>query len=167
MKRIILFLAVILFGVVLCAQNSAYGKQIYKDYGTFRMMTDGGNIISVSAFATIENDENVNHEAVEVQQVKKYNKDNVQLLSAKLTEYHYELYMVSKSVFDSDTTSTWLYGTRIFVNGIDVLEKQFSDGFVVSIKTEPTLIYTYHSKNKDLEFEITFEKSVYEPRTRK
>jgi len=44
---------------------------------------------------------------------------------------------------------------------------QFPDGFVASISTIPTLIYTYHSIKPDVEFEIKWEKSVYEPRIRK
>ena len=82
-------------------------------------------------------------------------------------KYHYELYVVSKSIYNGDTTNTWLYGVKIFVNGEDVLVNQFPDGFIISIKTEPTLIHTHHAFNKDVAFEIKWEKAIYEPRIRK
>ena len=42
MKKLIFVLALILFGAGLYAQSSAYTKEIYKDYGTFKLETDDG-----------------------------------------------------------------------------------------------------------------------------
>lgn len=161
MKKLILFLGLLLLTTNLFAQKSAYNKTIYKDYGTFKV-ENGNNLISISAFITIE-DENdvVSHDNKTVKQ-KKYEQS---IYDEK--KYHYELYMVSKSIFEGDTTSTWLYGVKIFINGEDVLNKQFPNGFIISIKTIPTLIHTHHSYTKDVKFEIKWEKAVYEPRIRK
>jgi len=147
----------------LSAQNSVYSKTIHQDYGTW-MVRNGDNIVSISAFSTIEEVDPDFHEDRGVQ-YRELKQEKAVKISP--TTYYYELYMVSKSVYEGDTTNTWLYGTKIFVNGDYVLENQFPDGFVISIKTEPTLIHTYHSLNSDVNFEVTWEKSVYEPRIRK
>lgn len=143
-------------------QTSAYEKPIHRDFGTFKVVS-GRNVVSVSAFATIEKVDPATHFDEVVQNKAMKEQKNVVLK----TLYHYELYLVSKSIFERDTTSTWLYGTRIFIGGVDILSNQFPDGFVASISTIPTLIYTYHSTKPDVEFEIKWEKSVYEPRIRK
>ena len=165
----ILFLIAFLFVIGLSAQNSAYERPIYRDYGTFKI-TDGRNVVSVSAFVTIEkvdpltHVDDVDNNALQMQKTQKMQKNAV--IEPKIL-YHYEVYLVSKSIFEGDTTSTWLYGTKIFINGEDVLINQFPDGFVVSIRTVPTSIYTYHSTKSDAEFEIKWEKAIYEPRIRK
>jgi len=166
MKKLILLFALLLLCFGLCAQNSAYNKTIYRDFGTFKVVS-GNNVVSVSAFATIEKVDPATHvdEGVEYKELKQQ-KLQKEIVIPK-TLYHYELYLVSKSVYQGDTTSTWLYGTRIFINGEDMLESQFPDGFVIAIKTEPTSVYTYHSTKPDVNFEIKWEKAIYEPRIRK
>jgi hypothetical protein len=163
MKKLIFVLSLILFGVGLNAQNSAYGKEIYKDYGTFKLETDDGHLVSLGAFTTIDEESKIVHVDMNVGS-KRNVKEN---LGIPVTEYHYELYLVSKSVFEGDTTNTWVSGLRIYVDGEDILENQFPDGMVVSIGTEPTLIYTHHCENEFCEFELTWERAIYEPRTRK
>jgi hypothetical protein len=164
--RIIIVLILLLITFFLCAQTSAYNKIIYRDYGTFKLVS-GNNVISISAFATIEEIDSaiyVNDIQNNTLQVQKMQKN---VIIEPKTLYHYELYLISKSIFERDTTSTWLYGTRIFVDGEDVLANQSPNGFVVSIKTTPTSIYTYYSGRPDVKFEIKWEKAIYEPRIRK
>lgn len=163
MKKLFFALALILFNVGLFAQNSAYAKEIYRDYGTFRLVTDEGNIVSLSAFATVQAEELVVHEEVvlnkrELKQLK-YEEPEV--------EYHYELYLVSKSIFEGDTTNTWVHKLKIYVDDEDVLINQFPEGFTMSVGTEPTLVYTHHDTNKFCDFELTWENAIYEPRIRK
>lgn len=156
MKKLIIFFLFLLLSIGLYSQNSVYNKKIHKDYGTWSVRNDE-HIISVCAFVTIEIENDVIHEN-ELEKAK---------IVAPEIKYHYELYMVSKSIYEGNTTNTWLYGMRIYVSGNDVLINQFPDGFLISIKTEPTLIHTHHSYKTDVEFEITWEKSIYEPRIRK
>lgn len=127
------------------------------------MVKDGENMISISAFCTVEIGDPNFHEnkGVQYRELKQEKIVKPKIICV------YELYMVSKSVYEGDTTNTWLYGTKIFVNGKYVLENQFPDGFVISIKTEPTLIHTHRSTNTNMDFDIKWEKSVYEPRIRK
>ena len=159
----ILFLALILFGAGLYAQNSAYTKNIYRDYGTFRLVTDDGNIVSLSSFVTIQEEQQAIHreEVVKQKALKQLKYEESK------TKYHYELYLVSKSVYQGDTTKTWVHRLKIFVDGEDMLKNQFPDGQILSVGTEPTLIYMHHSVNKFCEFELTWERAIYEPRIRK
>ena len=164
MKRVSLFLIALFFTISLFAQNSAYDKTIHRDYGTFRVINNE-NIVSVSAFCTIE----LFVEEIEYQEPIRLKESKIRKLGTvePTQNYRYELYLVSKSVFDGDTTNTWLYGTKIFIDGEYVLEKQFPDGFIISIKTVPTLVHTHNAFNEFTEFEITWEKAIYEPRIRK
>ena len=163
MKRLIFILALILFGGGLFAQNSAYTKEIYEDYGTFKLETDDGNIVSLGAFTTIDEEKNVVHvkEGLNKKETKQ-----MQYAEPEI-EYHYELYLVSKSIYEGDSTDTWVKGLRIYVDGKDVLINQFPEGMTLSIGLEPTLVYTHHHTNQFCEFEVTWERAIYEPRTRK
>jgi len=163
MKKLIFVLVLFLFGTGLYAQNSAYGKTIHQDYGTFRIVSDEGNIVSLSAFVTIEEEEYVSHveENMSKKEIKQLTYTEPEI------EYRYELYIVSKSVFEGDTTNSWIYKLRIYVDDEDVLAEQFPDGHTLLINTEPILIYTHHDTNKFTNFELTWEKAIYEPRTHK
>jgi hypothetical protein len=165
MKKLIFVLALILFGAGLYAQNSAYTKEIYKDYGTFKLETDDGHVVSMGAFTTIEEELNTVH--VPLETGGKRSLKNKKLEMMPVFEYHYNLYLVSKSMFEGDTTNTWVSGLRIYVDEEDILENQFPDGMTLSIGTEPTLIYTHHCENEFCEFEVTWERAIYEPRIRK
>ena len=145
MKNIFLSILIIFFSISLYGQNSAYGKKIYEDYGTWVVKNDN-NCISISAFCTVENEDTI----IKINQ------------SDYKTQYKYEVYLVSKSIYDSNKTNTWLYGTKIYIDGKNILENQFPDGFVILIKTKPTLIYTYHSIENNVKFEIKWDKSIYE-----
>lgn len=165
MKKLMFVLALMLFSTGLFAQSSAYTKEIYKDYGTFKIETNEGNIVSLGAFTTITEEENVIHEIDMNVGSKRNVRENLQTMP--VTEYHYDIYLVSKSLFEGDSTNTWVKGLRIFVDGEDILGDQLPEGMTVSIGVEPTLIYTHHCENQFCEFEVTWEAAVYEPRIRK
>lgn len=165
MKKLIFVLALILFGAGLYAQNSAYTKEIYEDYGTFKLVTDDNNVVSLGAFVTIEEELKSVHMSIE--SGGKRSAKNKNLENMPQWEYHYEIYLISKSIFEEDTTNTWVTKLKIYANGEEVFENQFPDGFTVSIGTEPTLVYTHHTTEQHCEFELTWERAIYEPRTRK
>lgn len=163
MKRILFVLALILFSIGLNAQNSAYTKEIYRDYGTFKLETDDGHVVSLGAFVTIQEEELILHEN---ESLSKKEMKQMQYQEPEI-EYHYELYLVSKSIYEGDSTNTWVKGLRIYVDGENTLSEQFPEGITISIGTEPTLIYTHHCENQFCEFEVTWERAIYEPRIRK
>jgi len=165
MKKLLFVLALMLFGGGLFAQSSAYSKEIYKDYGTFKLETDEGNTVSLGAFTTINEEQVAAHEIDMNIGSKRNVKENLQM--PPVTEYHYELYLVSKSIYEGDSTDTWVKGLRIYVDGEDILSEQFPEGMTLSIGVEPTLIYTHHCDNQFCEFEVTWERAIYEPRIRK
>jgi len=170
MKRLILFFITLFLVVGLHAQNSAYSETIHEDYGTFKMETDEGNIISVAAFTTIELVDPASHkdgEELNVTLKLKKSGGNSVAKELPLPEYHIDIYLVSKSVFEGEGTSTWLDGVKIFIDGVDIRKDQFPDGFLVSVKTVPTQIHGFHTTNKDVNIEIIWETALYEPRIRK
>jgi hypothetical protein len=170
MKKLILFFITLFLCAGLSAQNSAYEKTIHEDYGTFRMETDDGNVISVGAFTTIEIVDPTAHNDDEVLDVTlnlKQGGGDSKRKELPVPEYHIDIYLVSKSIYDGEGTSTWLDGVKIFIDGKDVRGEQFPDGFLVSVKTEPTLIHSHHTRYKNVDIEIIWETAIYEPRIRK
>ena len=125
-------------------------QTISPDYGTWKIQVNNDEI-SIIAYSITKKIKN---------NIIKY----TQNYYPKFQKYRHELYLVSKSVFNGDTTNTWIYGTKIFIDDIEVTKKQFPDGFIFSIKIEPTLIYWFETKNKLINFIVTWEKSMYEPR---
>jgi len=170
MKKLILFFITLFLVVGLYAQNSAYSENILKDYGTFKLETDEGNIISVGAFTTVELVNPTHHDGNDELNVTlklKKGAGNSKQQELLVPEYHIDIYLVSKSVFEGEGTSTWLDGVRIFIDSVDIRKDQFPDGFLVSVKTVPTLIHSFHTNNKSVDIEITWETALYEPRIRK
>ena len=167
MKKLILFFITIFLVAGLHGQKSAYEKEVLQDYGTFRMETEDGNVISVGAFTTIEFVDPAIHndDVISVTKQTKLNKKSEAIL--ELPEYHIDIYLVSKSIFEGEETSTWLDGVKIFIDGEDVRGVQFPDGFLVSVKTEPTLVHSHHTRNRNIDIEIIWETAIYEPRIRK
>lgn len=168
MKKILFYLIAILFSTGVFAQTEAPVKKIYRDLGVVRIDKPDG-VVSVGAYITIEKEYIYDHVQNNIREVKQevYNKKRYEQELAPEMVYHYEIYFVSRSIFDDDTTSTWIHGLKIFVDGKQQLIKQFPEGFMTSIKTEPTLVYTHHSESDDVYFNIEWDKILYEPRIRK
>jgi len=125
------------------------GKKNYKDLGTWKLEING-NELRISAFATIE-------KIIDVKK-KEITED---------TKYKYEVYLISKSKYENEITSTWIYGGKIFVNEEEVTYKQFPYGFTVLIKTQPTLVWHDIIDKDDIEIKIDWEEAKFENRIRK
>jgi len=174
MKKLLLFFISLLIVTNIVSQNSIYNehRKIHQDYGTFILHYEN-NIISVSGYVTIEE---IDSEAFYDKKfqtnstiVKKNWVNEIGSTGSKKNKkyYHYDLYLVSKSIFNGKPTNTWLYGTKILIDSVNVLVDQFPDGFIVSIGVNPTKIYSYNSDKPDIKFEINWAKSVYETKTPK
>jgi len=126
-------------------------KSLHEDYGTW-VMEQAGNTISLKAYVTVEEETNCKT-----------------LTKLDTICYKYKLYLVSKSKYKGDVTSTWVYGGRVVANKVELTSKQFPEGFIILVGVKPTLIYTYETNNKDnnINLGITWDKAVYEPRIRK
>jgi hypothetical protein len=141
MKKIFSLIILILLTLNLFTQTQS--KSQYKDFGTVEISNENNNIISIKASTTVETfiDEN------------------------DANYYRYELILESKSYYNGTKTSTWLYNTKIFINTTEVTKNQFPDGFLILINIKPTTVYWYETYETDgIEFNITWEKSIYETR---
>jgi len=141
MKKI--FSLIILTLLTLNIFSQSQSKSQYNDFGVVEISNENNNIVGVKAYTTLETfiDEDGNY------------------------YYRYELILESKSYYNGKKTSTWLYNTKIFINTIEITKNQFPDGFMLSINVEPTMVYWYETYTKDgVEYDITWEKSIYETR---
>lgn len=147
MKKIALLLISFLITIAVTAQEPVQTKPIYRDYGTWSIQVEG-NTIGVHAYVT--------RERIYPQTKNQYIQE--------AQKYRYELYLESKSIFRGSSTSTWLYGARVFINGREVTYQNYPQGFTVAVAIEPTLIYWYEVSMDNLEMAITWENAVYENR---
>ena len=148
MKKIALFLIGFLITIAASAQEPLQTKPIYKDYGTWSIDVEG-NTVGVRAYITKE---------------KIYTPTKKQQYVQEAQKYRYELYLESKSVYRGERTSTWLYGARVYINGREVTYQNYPEGFTVSIKTKPTMVYWFEVPMENLDMAITWESAVYENR---
>jgi uncharacterized membrane protein len=130
-------------------------KPIYQDFGTWSLDV-GNDKVAIHAYATIE--------LIEKEVTNSYaQKEMMPTLVQR-----YELYLISESIYDGEATSTWIYGARVFINGDEVTKKQFPEGFILSVGTEPTLVYWYETPPVEgLAIYISWNNAVYETRIRK
>lgn len=83
-------------------------------------------------------------------------------------KYMYTLTAVSKSVHQGYYTQTWLYGNRIFYNGIDYTAQEFPQGMTTYVQTYPTAIYTIYSNDEHIPaFGMQWQSSAYENRIKR
>lgn len=164
-KRIVLRVVVVLIflSMAMFLNGQETEKMIYRDYGTW-MVPHDGNKVGFSAFSTVESITKTvpkNIEQLNTFAQKKSNQPEFE----KNVVYKYELYLTSKSVYEGDSTGTWIYGTRVFINDVELSKKNYPNGFMVYVDTIPTLVYWYElPKRLDYEFTIKWESAVYEPR---
>ena len=131
--------------------NDVHGE-LYQEYGEW-VLIDGANKVSIEAFSTVE---------------KTWERQSKSAFAEKKTlesKFHYDLYLTSKSIYLGDTTSTWIYGARIYIDGKEVTADQFPNGFTASIATKPTLIYWYVTNDSSpINLYIKWDNATYENR---
>jgi len=129
-------------------------KPIYQDFGVWSLQV-GNDKVAIHAYATLET---LDKEITNSYAQKSLEPNLIQ---------RYELYLVSESKYNGRLTSTWIYGARVYINGEEVTRKQFPEGFILSIATEPTLVYWYETPPVDgLNIYISWNNAVYETRIR-
>jgi hypothetical protein len=164
MKKIFLGFLLLLFSITLNAQNSN-GKRIYENYGTWSVDGENNNKVSISAFVTVEEIiKKIDPYELKLEMQTK-NKREIKEIEEFETIFRYELYLKSNSIYKGDTTNTWIYGARVFINGKEFTKEKFPDGFMISIEQKPTLIYWYETTSKEkIDFHVEWESAVYENR---
>lgn len=140
-------------------------QNLHQDFGTWSIDDGYGNKIAIKAYATVE----IISEFTEATEYV-----NNQSHIYEVEKQRYELHLVSKSVYQGNLTSTWIYGARVFIDFNDGVGKremtaeQFPDGFVLSISTTPTLVYWYEIEPVfGLGMYVSWDNAVYETRIRK
>lgn len=166
MKNIVHKTIIVLFllsmTLFLKGQEYSLGKTVYEDFGTWSLEVEN-NKISISAYVTQEIiKQEIEPYEIELQILQKRRKEGIDFVK---TKYKYELYLQSNSIYNGDTTSTWIYSGRVFINGVEITKEQFPDGFTLLIKREPTLIYWYETTlSEKMNFYVIWENAVYENR---
>lgn len=151
MKRITILLFLFLNTLIINSQSSVSSGH-YQDFGVWSYSIDNNNMISVNGY-------------VKREKIFEYSNRNVKKETiSDLPLYKYELILVSNSIHNGEKTSTWLYNARIYINGSEITKEQFPNGFLISVDTKPTIIYWYESSRSDINFKISWDSSVHEPR---
>lgn len=79
-------------------------------------------------------------------------------------EYLYNLVMVSNSNNMGQLTSTWLYNTRVYINGDEVSAYNSPNGFTALIRTTPTVVYHWYTNQFNISYGVNWENSTIDTR---
>jgi hypothetical protein len=146
------FLLFLMFTLFLTLNSNAqsYDKKVtYEKYDEFDREITPVNKINITSYVTKQN-------------ILTYvNYEQIQKTVSELPKYRYELVLISKSLYNNKITKTWIYGAKVFIDGVEVTRQQFPNGFTAIIETEPTVIYWYETSSDKIDFKITWENSIY------
>lgn len=140
------YIRIILLLITLLLFSSATQQSpIYQHLGSYNMVINQYNNtnVSVSAYVT-----------------KHYNNVN----NMYGYKYVYYLKMRSHSHNAGTPTSTWLYGTRVYINNSEVSAAQSPYGFTMLVRTTETIVYTWYTSEESLNFGVKWDNAVYDPR---
>jgi hypothetical protein len=144
MKKLIIIILLFFGFITLNAQTYEKSMKV-EDLGTWNKTVSPANKISVSSYVTKQKI---------VGDVSK----NAVITQSK---YRYELIVKSNSVYNGQPTKTWIFGTKVFVDGKEATISQSPDGFTAIINIEPTVIFRYDSNLDTINIKITWESSKY------
>lgn len=117
---------------------------VYRDLGTFVANFPDGSSIGVHAYITKGSNNTGNYGQYK----------NVFTLVAEST-----------SVYGGYYRATWLYGTRVFVNGAEASYSQYPNGFTAYVKAtpSPTIIYYWYTNDEFINtYYFSWSSSAYE-----
>jgi len=142
-----LFFVILMFTSFLTLNAQSYSKkEMVKDFGKFDHEVTSNDKISISSYITKQI---ISANSVEQKQI------------LELPKYRYELVLKSNSIYNGDTTKTWIYGARVFIDTLEVTREQSPDGFTAIINTEPTTVFRYDSSLDTINIKITWKSSIY------
>ena len=111
---------------------------IYQHLGTFNHPFNYNTNVNLSSYVTKHYNNNPNYSGF---------------------RYVFYLKMISNSHNQGILTSTWLYGTRVYVDGMEV-----PNGLTLHVRTTETIIYTWYTNNEHVGYGIKWDDAVYDPR---
>jgi len=125
---------IIILFLIFCMKISAqsYGKkEIFVNYGSWGSSYEKSNIqyISISSYVTKQ----------KILTCKDF-KRKLKIVS-KLPKYRYELVLTSGSFYNNKFIKTCIYGTKIYIDNVEMTNEQFPNGFTAIIGIKPTTIY--------------------------
>jgi hypothetical protein len=141
MKKLIIVI-LLFFGFL--AINAQEKSMKVEDFGTWDKAISPANKISISSYVT--------------KKTIVYPEQNKMI---DMPKYRYELVLKSNSVYNGQLTKTWIFGTKVFVDGKEATVSQSPDGFTAIINTEPTIIFRYDSSLDSINIKITWQGSKY------
>lgn len=144
LKNIFIIIFFLFCSFNLFSQNG--DKKIYDDLGEWIVEIDNYNKISLSAYITKN----------EIEIDKKYD------VFTKNKLYEYKLYLKSNTKYNNELVSIWIHHAKIYVNGFEITKEKFPNGFLIHIKSKPTLVYQYRSIYKNIDLYIEWDKILIE-----
>jgi hypothetical protein len=139
-----------MFTSVLTLNAQSYSiKKTVKDFGKFDREVSSNDKISISSYITKQ------------KILPTPNFEQKENSVVELPKYRYELVLRSNSIYNGDTTKTWIYGAKVFIDTLEVTQKQSPDGFTAIINIEPTTIFRYDSSLDTINIKITWKSSMY------
>lgn len=81
-------------------------------------------------------------------------------------KYRYELIVISKSTFQNELTSTWLYGVDLIINGQNIVANEYpNDNYNLLIRTTPIKpVFWRETSEEMILIEISWNNAIYDPR---
>lgn len=152
MKKALIIILLFIIVQSIFGQIYSDKKLLYQNFGVWRYNIDNNSQVAIHGYVTKQEILRTNNHKLQEKTIP------------SLPQYRYELKMISKSTHYNDTTSAWLYGVRIYIDNVEMTKDQFPNGFIVSVKTKPTLIYWYETPNDSVNFEVSWDNSIHEPR---
>jgi hypothetical protein len=149
MKKLVIII-LLFFAFALTAKAQLYDKSvIVEDFGKFVREVSPTDKISISSYVTKQ------------KILINVNVKQIQKKVPELPKYRYELVLQSNSIYDGNLTKTWIYGAKVFIDGLEVSREQSPDGFTAIINIKPTVIFRYESSMDSINIKITWKSSNY------
>lgn len=160
--RIIVILILLAMALFLSGQEPE-SKTIHQDYGEWIVDAAKGQV-GIAAYSTVELIEEIIID--DFQYSNAYAQKKLKEEPKRVVKYKYEIYLSSLSIYDGDSTGTWIYGLRIFGNGVELTEELYPDGFTEYVEIKPEVVFELETEvPENIDFEFKWRKAVYENRT--
>lgn len=140
MKRYITTLLLTLLSAILCGFSQSQQTHVYRDLGEYVYNMPNGDKIGVRAYILKTRNTNINNPYKNI----------------------FTLVAHSTSISSGQLTDTWLYQTRVFLNGVEVSFNQFPEGCTVFLSTSQTSVYYWFTNDEDVgKYYLTWASSAY------